>query len=41
MKLAAANDTVSVLDRWSAWLPLWDAGADVQLPAEPGLYRIR
>jgi hypothetical protein len=30
-----------VLDCWSGWFPLREAGANRQIPAQPGLYRVR
>src|SRR5260370_10396664 len=30
-----------VLERWSAWIQLRSAGSNRQIPAEPGLYRVR
>jgi hypothetical protein len=38
---SAGRDSVGLLGGWSAWLPLRGAGRDRQMPAVPGLYRIR
>jgi hypothetical protein len=37
----ASVTTNCVLECWSAWLPLDGVGGNRQVPALPGLYRIR
>lgn len=41
MITSAGREAVAVLGGWSAWLPLRGAGRGRQVPAEPGMYRIR
>jgi hypothetical protein len=41
MITSAGRGGLTVLEGWSGWLPLRGAGRAGQVPAEPGLYRIR
>jgi hypothetical protein len=41
MALAAGAKVPSILRSWSPWLPLRGAGSNRQVPALPGLYRVR
>ncbi len=41
MALAAGITVPSVLQSWSEWLALRGAGTNRQVPALPGLYRVR